>query len=226
MRMTQLYPASLSALCVCVCEHVRVCVRARACVCVCACVRVCVYVCVLSEIDRRLRAVTSLMSPEPQNCRTRRRRGRRSTDDDDVIIMNSNDDDVIIMSYNEDDVIGSTPVSGGEDSPYRSSVREIPLKVRCRTDVHKIPVLSVRLCEVTDYRRHHLCVCLTAGLCFQSTPLSYVLAELSVILNVPPPRLLLMREEVELPTDSTVGELGLGIADIIGESHDTRVHSL
>ncbi|XP_030264012.1 NFATC2-interacting protein isoform X1 [Sparus aurata] len=144
----------------------------------------------ISEIDRRLRAVTSLMSPEPQSCRTRRRRGRRSTDDDDVIIMNSNDDDVIIMSYNEDDVIGSTPVSGGEDSPYRSSVREIPLKVRCRTDVHKIPVLS-------------------------STPLSYVLSELSVILNVPPPRLLLMREEVELPTDSTVGELGLGIADII-----------
>ncbi|KAM8723957.1 NFATC2-interacting protein isoform 1-T1 [Acanthopagrus schlegelii] len=134
----------------------------------------------ISEIDRRLRAVSSLMSPEPQNSRTRRRRGRQSTDDDDVIIMNSN----------EDDVISSNPVSGSEDSPYRSSVREIPLKIRCRTDVHKIPVLS-------------------------STPLSYVLAELSAMLNVPPPRLLLMREEVELPTDSTVGELGLGIADII-----------
>ncbi|XP_036943909.1 NFATC2-interacting protein isoform X2 [Acanthopagrus latus] len=134
----------------------------------------------ISEIDRRLRAVSSLMSPEPQNSRTRRRRGRQSTDDDDVIIMNSN----------EDDVISSNPVSGSEDSPYRSSVREIPLKIRCRTDVHKIPVLS-------------------------STPLSYVLAKLSVMLNVPPPRLLLMREEVELPTDSTVGELGLGIADII-----------
>lgn len=173
------------------------------------------FVCVLSEIDRRLRAVSSLMSPEPQNSRTRRRRGRQSTDDDDVIIMNSN----------EDDVISSNPVSGSEDSPYRSSVREIPLKIRCRTDVHKIPVLSVRLCEDTDYRRRHLCVCLTADLCFQSTPLSYVLAKLSVMLNVPPPRLLLMREEVELPTDSTVGELGLGIADIIGESRDTRVHS-
>uniref|UniRef100_A0A3B4XIV0 NFATC2-interacting protein n=1 Tax=Seriola lalandi dorsalis TaxID=1841481 RepID=A0A3B4XIV0_SERLL len=53
--------------------------------------------------------------------------------------------------------------------------------------------------------------------CFQSTPLSDVLAQLSVILKVPPPRLLLLREEVELPTDATVSELGLGIADIIGE---------
>uniref|UniRef100_A0A3B4TQR5 NFATC2-interacting protein n=1 Tax=Seriola dumerili TaxID=41447 RepID=A0A3B4TQR5_SERDU len=54
--------------------------------------------------------------------------------------------------------------------------------------------------------------------CFQSTPLSDVLAQLSVILKVPPPRLLLLREEVELPTDATVSELGLGIADIIVRS--------
>lgn len=47
-----------------------------------------------------------------------------------------------------------------------------------------------------------------------------MLTQLSVILDVPPPRLLLLKEEVELPTHSTVGELGLGIADIIGESHD------
>lgn len=45
-----------------------------------------------------------------------------------------------------------------------------------------------------------------------------MLAQLSVILKVPPPRLLLLREEVELPADSSVGELGLGITDIIGES--------
>uniref|UniRef100_A0A3B5B523 NFATC2-interacting protein n=1 Tax=Stegastes partitus TaxID=144197 RepID=A0A3B5B523_9TELE len=51
--------------------------------------------------------------------------------------------------------------------------------------------------------------------CFQSTPLSDIVARLSLILRVPPPRLLLLREEVELPTDSTVGELGISIADII-----------
>lgn len=47
-----------------------------------------------------------------------------------------------------------------------------------------------------------------------------MVAQLSAILNVPPARLLLMREEVELPTDSTISALGLGITDIIGESHD------
>lgn len=52
-----------------------------------------------------------------------------------------------------------------------------------------------------------------------------MVAQLSVILNVPPPRLLLMREEEELPTDSTVSELGLGIADIIGESRDVQDNS-
>ncbi|XP_044037481.1 NFATC2-interacting protein [Siniperca chuatsi] len=133
----------------------------------------------ISEIDRKLRAVNSLLSPEPQGRRFRHRLGLPSLDDD-VIVMSPNDGDVIVMS----------PNSGLQDSPYSSSVREIPLKIRCRTDVHKIPVLS-------------------------STPLSDVVTQLSAILNVPPPRLLLLREEVELPTDSTVGELGLGIADII-----------
>ncbi|KAM9346266.1 NFATC2-interacting protein [Symphorus nematophorus] len=135
----------------------------------------------IREIDRKLRAVNSLLSPEPRDRRTRRRR---------VPSPDSDDDDVIIMTPSNDDVIITSPNPGVQDSPYSSSVREIPLKIRCRTDVHKIPVLS-------------------------STPLSDVVSQLSVLLNVPPPRLLLMKEEVELPTDSTVGENGLGIADII-----------
>lgn len=43
---------------------------------------------------------------------------------------------------------------------------------------------------------------------------------MSATLGVPRQRLLLLREEAELRVDATVGELGLGIADIIGESHD------
>lgn len=50
-----------------------------------------------------------------------------------------------------------------------------------------------------------------------------MVTQLSVILNVPPPRLLLLREEEELPTSATISELGLGIADIIGESQTQRV---
>ncbi|XP_023154815.2 NFATC2-interacting protein isoform X1 [Amphiprion ocellaris] len=147
----------------------------------------------INEIDRRLRAVSSLLSPECQNRTTRRRRCRSSPPteqrQDDIIAPNT-DDDIIITSPNDDndDVIIMSPEP--QSSEYSQSVREIPLKIRCRTDVHKIPVLS-------------------------STPLSDVVSQLSLILSVPPPRLLLLREEVELPMDATVSELGLGIADII-----------
>lgn len=47
-----------------------------------------------------------------------------------------------------------------------------------------------------------------------------MVTQLASILDVPRPRLLLMREEAELPTDATVQELGLCIADIIGRSCD------
>lgn len=156
--------------------------------------------------------MNSLLSPEPQDRRTRRRVSHPPPDDEDIVITGSNDDDVIIMS----------PSGGIEGSPYSSSVREFPLKVRCRTDVHKISVLSVRHLPLVIPlpRRPHCDVIRVLLVCFQSTPLRDVVTQLSVILDVPRPRLLLMREEVELPTDSTVGEHGLGIADIIGESRD------
>ncbi|XP_047199845.1 NFATC2-interacting protein isoform X1 [Hippoglossus stenolepis] len=128
----------------------------------------------ISEIDRRLKVVNSPMSPEPQK-RSRRLRGSRTP------AFEEEQDDVVILT---------NPDSGSCSSLYSSSLHEISLKIRCRTDIHKIPVLS-------------------------STPLSNVLAQLSAILHVPPPRLLLLREDVELPIDSTVGEIGLGIADIL-----------
>ncbi|KAK2832927.1 hypothetical protein Q5P01_016816 [Channa striata] len=131
----------------------------------------------LNEIDRKLRAVSSLLSPEcPKRTRSRCRRGHSSAS----LEEEQHDEDVIII----------TPDSKSESLQYSSSDREIPLKIRCRTDVHKIPVLS-------------------------STPLIDVVTQLSIILSVPPSRLLLLREEVELATHSTVSELGLGIADII-----------
>lgn len=78
----------------------------------------------LSEINRKLRAVTSLLSPEPQGVKARRHVSLSPPDNDDIIIT-------------------SPEISGVQDSPYCSTVREIPLKIRCRTDIHKIPVLSV-----------------------------------------------------------------------------------
>ncbi|KAK1876911.1 NFATC2-interacting protein [Dissostichus eleginoides] len=122
----------------------------------------------INKINKKLRAANTLDSPEPRGLHF-------IEEDDDIICINPN--------------------SGPQNSQYSESLREIPLKIRCMTHVHKIPVLS-------------------------STPLSDVLTRLSVILDAPPPRLMLLRKEEELPANSTVGELGLGIADIIGGSHD------
>ncbi|XP_013888147.1 NFATC2-interacting protein [Austrofundulus limnaeus] len=125
----------------------------------------------INEVNRRLQAVSSILSPEPQSRRSRTHRTAPPG-----LEQEDPDDDVIIMS---------PPLQHGSDP-----AREIPLKIRCRTDVHKIPVQS-------------------------STQIHCVVKELSIILEVPPPRLLLLRNDVELPTDCTVGQLGLGITDII-----------
>ncbi|XP_028268175.1 NFATC2-interacting protein [Parambassis ranga] len=130
----------------------------------------------INDINRRLQAVSSLMSPNFQDKRSRLHQGLLSPPQEGG--QDYDDDDVIIMS------------PALENSSCSSAVREIPLKVRCRTDVQRIPVLS-------------------------STPLMDVVNQMSVITNVPPARLLLLREDVELPTDSTVSELGLCITDII-----------
>uniref|UniRef100_A0A1A8PQ27 NFATC2-interacting protein n=1 Tax=Nothobranchius rachovii TaxID=451742 RepID=A0A1A8PQ27_9TELE len=125
----------------------------------------------INEINKRLRAVSSIMSPEPLRRPSKRCKASSSVQPD--LDHENEDDDVIIMSPDTSD-----------------SVREIPLKVRCRADVYKIPVLS-------------------------STPLTDVVSQLSVTLKVPPTSLLLLRHDIELPSDSSVGELGLSIADII-----------
>ncbi|XP_071784014.2 protein spinster homolog 1-like isoform X2 [Centroberyx gerrardi] len=147
----------------------------------------------IHEINRQLGAVSSLLSPSPETGGRRFRRGRRTRSapleeqEEEEQYGNDSDDD--------DDIIIVTPGAGPRGSPSARegsplTAREIPLKVRCRTDLHKIPVLS-------------------------SAPLSKVVDELSVKLQVPPSRILLLRKEIELSTHLTANELGLGIADII-----------
>lgn len=50
----------------------------------------------------------------------------------------------------------------------------------------------------------------------QTAPLSKAVEQLSIKLNVLPSQILLLRKDVDLPVHSSVSELGLGIADIIG----------
>ncbi|XP_064172251.1 NFATC2-interacting protein isoform X1 [Anguilla rostrata] len=119
----------------------------------------------IRELDRKLNAIGSLLSP------ARTGAGDRRYDD-------SEDDEVVIIS---------APHAVLERS---DESREIPLKFRCRTDLHKIPMQS-------------------------TAPLSVAVQQLSVKLNVPTSRILLLRKDTELPVESTANELGLGIADII-----------
>lgn len=125
----------------------------------------------LNEINRKLEAVTA--SP-PAETRTRTRRKRKTQSPR----VEEEDDDIIVVESRPPD-----PTEG-------ASLRKIPLKIRCRTDVHKVPVLP-------------------------TTVLGDVITQLSALLHVPAARLLLLRKEAELPADASVAALGLGIADII-----------
>ncbi|XP_029914693.1 NFATC2-interacting protein isoform X2 [Myripristis murdjan] len=141
----------------------------------------------IHEFNRKLDAVSSLLHSPPQE--PRRRRTKRNLppppQEKECSDNFDDDDDIIIVTPNTRPQ--ATCADSGE-SPL--TVRTIPLKVRCRADLHKIPVLS-------------------------SVPLSKVVDELSVKLKVPPSRIMLLRKEMELPTHLTANELGLSIADII-----------
>ncbi|KAG9264437.1 NFATC2-interacting protein [Astyanax mexicanus] len=135
----------------------------------------------IREINRRLEVIDSLLCPSPE---------REDDDDPGYSDCSSSgndlddDDDIIIVS-NEDKQKRRAP----RPEP-RGPAREISLKFRWRTDVHRIPLLS-------------------------TAPLSQAVDQLSAKLKVPPSQILLLKQETELPTQSTLAELGLGIADII-----------
>ncbi|XP_062874936.1 NFATC2-interacting protein [Trichomycterus rosablanca] len=94
------------------------------------------------------------------------------------------DDDIIIVATDK-----KRKKHTSEPKPQEQA-REISLKFRWRTDIHKITVLS------TD-------------------PLRIAVDKLAVKLKVSPSKILLLRKDTELPLTSTTTELGLGIADII-----------
>ncbi|XP_056144299.1 NFATC2-interacting protein isoform X2 [Lampris incognitus] len=135
----------------------------------------------IREINKKLGAVCALLSQSAESGGVRHSRRNQS-----LPVLDEHDDDIIISP--------NTSPKGPPTESERNSMpdREIPLKFRCRTDLHKIPL-------------------------FSSAPLSEAVNELSRKLNVQPFRILLLRNEMELPTHLTANELGLSIADIIGQ---------
>ncbi|XP_061606062.1 NFATC2-interacting protein isoform X5 [Phyllopteryx taeniolatus] len=116
----------------------------------------------IKEVDRRLRAVSAIFSPEAASTRRRQR---------DIPELDEHDDDVIVLDG-------------------RRSCDSQVLKVRCRTDVYKLPVTL-------------------------TTSVGQMVSQMAAILGLSSFRLRLLREEAELPADASVGELGLDITDIL-----------
>ncbi|KAH0626557.1 hypothetical protein JD844_001615 [Phrynosoma platyrhinos] len=81
------------------------------------------------------------------------------------------------------------------DATEPSESQELSLKVRCRADLYRVPVLMVR-CLTTD-------------------PLQRVVEHMGQTLKVHPNRILLLLRDRELAADATPGGLGLGVADIV-----------
>ncbi|XP_078003955.1 NFATC2-interacting protein-like [Phascolarctos cinereus] len=77
-----------------------------------------------------------------------------------------------------------------EENNVRESPRLLSLKVRCRTDLVRLPLSTAE-------------------------PLQVVVDHMASCLGVPPARILLLFQEVELSPNATLGSLKIGVADII-----------
>lgn len=93
----------------------------------------CLSVC-LREVDKMLQSVNSFLSPPVEDRRTSCCSSSPPPGDDDIIIVSRRDDDAMLKG----------PGAGPGASLISSAMREFPLKVRCRADLLKIAVQSVR----------------------------------------------------------------------------------
>ncbi|CAL8265494.1 unnamed protein product [Gadus morhua 'NCC'] len=138
----------------------------------------------MDEVNSRLGSVSSLLTLSPEGkggMRTRGQALQRAVPGPSLTDAQRYDDDIIETS------VLLSPSLEPEDPLVG---REIQLKFRCRTEIHRISVVSSR-------------------------PLGEAVEVLAVKLKVLPSRILLLRKETELPIHSSANQLGLSIADII-----------
>ncbi|CAL8273917.1 unnamed protein product [Lota lota] len=153
----------------------------------------------VAEVNSRLGSVSSLLSLPPEGVGGMRTRGRGAPSPaaagPSLTDAQYYDDDILLVTPSargQDDLIIQTPVPLSPPLEPEDPLvgREIQLKFRCRTEIHRVPVVSSR-------------------------PLGEAVEALAVKLKVPPARILLLRNETELPAHSSANQLGLSIADII-----------
>ncbi|CAL8287017.1 unnamed protein product [Boreogadus saida] len=138
----------------------------------------------MDEVNSRLGSVSSLLTLSLEGkggMRTRGQALQRAVPGPSLIDAQHYDDNIIETS------VLLSPSLEPEDPLVG---REIQLKFRCRTEIHRISVVSSR-------------------------PLGEAVEVLAVKLKVLPSRILLLRKESELPIHSSANQLGLSIADII-----------
>lgn len=95
------------------------------------------------EINRKLDAIGSLvcLSPEPQEYRNSPSPVNDYDDDDDIIVISSG---------------SKQKRRRPQNTESRDSAREISLKFRCRTELYKIPILSVGGINIFVYFESYL----------------------------------------------------------------------
>uniref|UniRef100_A0ACB8EVE1 Uncharacterized protein n=2 Tax=Sphaerodactylus townsendi TaxID=933632 RepID=A0ACB8EVE1_9SAUR len=119
---------------------------------------------------RRRRHEARILDQRLRNLKSTLSAAQKSLQDDN---SSSEEDDVILV-----------------DSPEPSESQQLVLKVRCRTDLYRVPV------RMTD-------------------PLQQVVEHMGQTLKVHPSRILLLLRDRELAADATPSRLGLGVADIV-----------
>ncbi|XP_030649498.1 NFATC2-interacting protein [Chanos chanos] len=141
----------------------------------------------IREVNRKLEAIDSMTcpSPEKRDPAPERYDSSSSVALDDEDEEDDDDDDDVVVITSDNKRKRNAPCP-----EVNKTSREISLKFRCRTDVYRIPVLT-------------------------TAPLSEAVDQLSIKLNVPPTRILLLKKEMELPVHASANQLDLGIADII-----------
>ncbi|XP_063077383.1 NFATC2-interacting protein isoform X3 [Engraulis encrasicolus] len=141
----------------------------------------------LAEMNKKLDVLGSLLRPSPERPGLALAASQLEEEEEDD---GEESDDADIAIVDRPRPRKKSSQSKRSQQQENTPARLVNLKIRHRADIHRIQVAQTAL-------------------------LKHAVEELSLKLKVPPSSLLLLHGEAELNTSNTIGQLGLGIADII-----------